>query len=92
MTSWPHHTILTDREALHISNEFIPHSYYVPGTIYDFPTNDAIMMNDTWFQQGLRNLFWLPHEYRGNSTAFYGNMLAIGRHSGQIAFLQLDHP
>lgn len=49
------------------------------------------MMNHNWVQQGLRNLLWLPHEYRGKCNDVHGNMLAVGHHSGHVSFVQLDY-
>ena len=76
--------ILTDQGALHVNNRFVSDNQYIPATIRNSPTEDAIMMNNSWVQQGLRNLLWLPHEYRSRHTNVHGNMLAIGQHSGHV--------
>jgi hypothetical protein len=84
-------TIFTDQGALHVNNRFNSDNQYTPATTRNSPTENAAMMNDSWVQQGLRNLLWLPHEYRGSCTNVHGNMLAIGQHSGHVSFVQLDY-
>jgi hypothetical protein len=76
--------------AFTVEDRSIPDNGHIPRTPCEYPTNDTIMMNDSWVQQGLHNLLWLPHEYREGCTAVHGDILAIDRYSGQISFLQLD--
>lgn len=85
-------TLLNDQGAIQINSELIPDNEHIPETAPVFPTNDTVIMNENWVQQGFRNLLWLPEGYCGSYTAIYGNMIAIGRHSGQVDFLQLGHP
>jgi WD40 repeat protein len=84
-------TILTNKGALHVDNRFISDNQYTPATTRKFSREDTVVMHDNWVQQGLRNLLWLPHEYRGSCTDAHGNMLAIGQHSGHVSFVQIDH-
>ena len=84
-------TILTDQEALHVDNRLISDNQYTPTTTRNFSTEDTVVIHDNWVQQGLRNLLWLPHEYRGSCTDVHGNMLAIGQYSGHVSFVQVDH-
>ncbi|KIX02675.1 uncharacterized protein Z518_08617 [Rhinocladiella mackenziei CBS 650.93] len=51
----------------------------------------AITIKNGWLRQGDYNLLWLPLEYRRDSSAFYGNTIAIGLNSGQVKFIQLDN-
>ena len=74
-------TLLTNRGAMSINNEAI--------TLSNYGSPTYIIRND-WVRRGNRNYLWLPQEYRTNCSAFYGNMLALGRKSGQVSFIQFD--
>ena len=74
-------TLLTNRGAMSINNEAT--------TLSDYGSPAYIIRND-WIQRGNRNYLWLPQEYRTNYSAFCGNILALGRNSGQVSFIQFD--
>ena len=76
-------TILTNRGAMSINNETITFSDYGSSTY-------NTMIRIDWVQRGNRNYLWLPQEYRTNCSTFYGNILALGRKSGQVSFIQFD--
>jgi WD40 repeat protein len=74
--------LLTNRGAIYIDNG----SIYSPG-LESSTIKTSIIKND-WIQRNNRNLLWLPHEYRSSCSAFYGDIFAIGRSSGQVCFFQ----
>jgi hypothetical protein len=63
----------------------------ITGLALECLTNKTITMKNDWIQRGDCNLLWLPHEYRSDYSAFYGDTLAIGRRSGQVSFIEFDH-
>jgi WD40 repeat protein len=78
-------TLLTDQGAISINDGPIT------DLALEFLTNITITRKNDWIQRGDYNLLWLPHEYRSDYSAVYGDTFAIGRHSGQVSFVGLDH-
>jgi WD40 repeat protein len=78
-------TLLTDQGAISINDGSMT------DLALEFLTNITVTIKDDWIQRGDYNLLWLPHEYRSDYSAFYGDTFAIGRHSGQVSFIGLDH-
>lgn len=76
--------LLTNRGAIYINTRSIH------ATAIESLANKTCIIKDDWIQQNNRNLLWLPQEYRGEYSAFCGNTFAIGRHSGQVSFIQIN--
>ncbi|KIX07175.1 uncharacterized protein Z518_01828 [Rhinocladiella mackenziei CBS 650.93] len=76
--------VLTNRGAISVDSGSCPH------LALESSTRNTITINKEWVQWNNRNLLWLPQEYCSDCLAFYGNMFAIGRHSGQVNFIQVD--
>jgi hypothetical protein len=74
--------LLTNRGAMHIDNGSI-HALALEPSTY--------IIKNNWIQRKNCNLLWLPQEYRSDRSAFYNNTFAIGRHSGQVSFIQFDY-
>jgi hypothetical protein len=83
--------IITNRGAMQVDNRFSSGNRYPPATTHNFPIMETVMMNRSWIQQGLRDLLWLPHEYRASCNDVHGNTLAIGQRSGRVSFVQLHY-
>ena len=76
--------LLTNRGAIYINTASIH------ATAIESLANKTCIIKDDWIQRNNRNLLWLPQEYRGEYSAFCGNTFAIGRHSGQVSFIQIN--
>ena len=76
--------LLTNRGAIYINTGSIH------ATAIESLANKTCIIKDDWIQRNNRNLLWLPQEYRGEYSAFCGNTFAIGRHSGQVSFIQIN--
>lgn len=50
----------------------------------------AMAVRDRWIEVGGAKTVWLPHAYRASAWAYYGGLLAIGHHSGDITFFEVD--
>lgn len=46
-----------------------------------------IFVNGAWVFQGMKNVLWLPSEYRATCTAVWNDVLAIGHESGHVSVL-----
>ncbi|KAL8942223.1 MAG: hypothetical protein Q9211_001490 [Gyalolechia sp. 1 TL-2023] len=53
-------------------------------------TDRSMILTHNWIRQGTRKILWLPYDYRSYVTAFQDNTFAIGRRSGEVAFIGLD--
>lgn len=78
-------SILTNPAAILINDDSV--SSPVPESF----TRKTSFVKDNWIQQNHRNFLWLPQEYRSHCSAFHGSTIAIGRKSGQVSFIQIDH-
>ena len=56
-------------------------SHTLPG----FP-GVPVVLDYPWVKYNGSDLLWLPHEYRGHSSATHGSFLVIGQASGAISF------
>jgi WD40 repeat protein len=54
--------------------------------------SNGLVLKNEWIEYRDKRLLWLPHEYRSDVSAMHGNMLAIGRPSGLVSFLQITWP
>jgi hypothetical protein len=50
-----------------------------------------IFVNRTWVSQGMKNVLWLPPEYRAKCAAVYDDILVMGHASGHVSFIGFDH-
>ena len=57
----------------------------------EYSIKKITILDGDWIQQDSRNLLWLPQDYRGACSAFYGNLVAIGQYSGQVSFIELAY-
>lgn len=76
--------LLTNRGAIYVNKGSIH------ATAIESLANKTCIIKDDWIQRNNRNLLWLPQEYRSECSAFCGNTFAIGLHSGQVSFIQVD--
>ncbi|KAI4733289.1 WD40 repeat-like protein, partial [Aureobasidium sp. EXF-12298] len=44
-----------------------------------------------WIKYHEKDVLWLPHDYRGSCSAFFGKKLVVGQASGAMSFFQLSH-
>ena len=50
----------------------------------------GIFVKRTWVVQGIKNVLWLPSDYRAVCTASQDNVLVIGHASGRVSILRFD--
>jgi WD40 repeat protein len=50
----------------------------------------GIFVKGTWVVQGIKNVLWLPSDYRAECTASQGNVLVMGHASGRVSILRFD--
>ncbi|KAK0758149.1 hypothetical protein N5P37_009450 [Trichoderma harzianum] len=55
------------------------------------PEHDALRIDEEWITKSGKSLLWLPREYRYNSVAIQGNIVAIAHESG-ITFIRFHSP
>jgi WD40 repeat protein len=53
--------------------------------------SSTMVLSRHWIGYQGKDLLWLPHDYRGSCTAFYGKKLVVGQASGAMSFFQLSH-
>lgn len=78
--------LLTNRGTIHIGGG--PSVSETPTK----KTSNNLILKDDWIERGDRRFLWLPHEYRSDVSAAHDNLLAIGRQSGLVSFLQFTQP
>jgi WD40 repeat protein len=61
----------------------------VPGKGQSEPLTMALSRH--WIRHYEKDFLWLPYDYRGSCSAFYGNKLVIGQALGAMSFFQLSH-
>jgi WD40 repeat protein len=47
-----------------------------------------IFVKDAWVVEGMKNVLWLPSDYRATCAAVQNNILAIGHASGRVSILE----
>jgi hypothetical protein len=50
----------------------------------------GIFVDNAWVAQGIKNILWLPPDYRATCTDAWNNVLAIGHASGRVSVLELN--
>jgi WD40 repeat protein len=50
----------------------------------------GVFVKGTWVVQGIKNVLWLPSDYRAVCTASQDNVLVIGHASGRVSILRFD--
>ena len=74
----------TDRGRLSVSSLY-------PNVISLQPKSAMeIFVNGAWVVQGMKNVLWLPSDYRATCAAFQNHLLVMGHASGHISFLEFD--
>jgi len=46
-----------------------------------------LFVNEAWVVQGIKQVLWLPSDYRATCTAVWNDVLAIGHASGRVSVL-----
>ena len=46
-----------------------------------------LFVNETWVVQGIKQVLWLPSDYRATCAAVWNDVLAIGHASGRVSVL-----
>jgi hypothetical protein len=50
----------------------------------------GLFVNEAWVVQGIKQVLWLPSDYRATCSAVRGNILVLGHASGLISFFEFD--
>jgi hypothetical protein len=49
-----------------------------------------LLVNDRWVAQEMKNILWLPSDYRATCAAVRDNVLILGHASGRVSFLEFN--
>jgi WD40 repeat protein len=47
-------------------------------------------VNERWVAQGMKNILWLPSDYRATCAAVRNDVLILGHASGRVSFLEFN--
>jgi hypothetical protein len=76
----------TDRGRLSISSL----SPSLPAPSSEFVREREIFVNRAWVVQEMKNVLWLPSDYRATCVAIQNNVLVMGHASGRVSILEID--
>jgi WD40 repeat protein len=87
-----HETIITHHGAILIDKGIILKNDCTPRTTRGLSIHDAVTMKDSWLQQGLRNLLWLPYDYIASERVLWSTAICfpLANNLG-ISIIQLDY-
>ncbi|KAF8430237.1 hypothetical protein EV426DRAFT_708390 [Tirmania nivea] len=77
-------SIYTDRGIIQLKSQ-------IRGThIPERAKFSSLHVTDQWLKWNMKNLLWLPHDYRPSSSAMNGSLLVMGCSSGRVAFISIE--